>query len=80
MPVEQSSMRMIGLILSAQSRSRRPLWGSLRKSQRTHIGKTVLMIITHPEATAAFKDGKLSVTLHKCASPLDDEIHNILIH
>ncbi|EJD42468.1 hypothetical protein AURDEDRAFT_186048 [Auricularia subglabra TFB-10046 SS5] len=44
------------------------------------IRKIALPSAVLPSASAAFKDGKLAVTLHKCASPVDDEIHNILVH
>ncbi|EJD36612.1 hypothetical protein AURDEDRAFT_154559 [Auricularia subglabra TFB-10046 SS5] len=33
-----------------------------------------------PDADASLKDGKLSITLHKCASPNDRAVHNIIVH
>ncbi|KZV86647.1 hypothetical protein EXIGLDRAFT_840582 [Exidia glandulosa HHB12029] len=33
-----------------------------------------------PNAYAAVKDGKLSITLHKCSTPVDSGVHMIAVH
>lgn len=47
----------------------------------THSTRTIsLPSAVLPDATAALKNGKLSITLHKCATPLDSATHPIFVH
>ncbi|KZV84595.1 hypothetical protein EXIGLDRAFT_726995 [Exidia glandulosa HHB12029] len=52
----------------------------LVSNEVTHATRTItLPSAVLPDASAAFKDGKLSVTLHKCSSPLDNDMHSIMV-
>lgn len=74
--VSSSRRRVSVRVRCAVSISRLPCW----YVSPLFAGEVTDGVPLQPDAYAAVKDGKLSITLHKCTTPVDAGVHNIAVH